>query len=95
MAAIRKVIVCTFLSLFLSLSNAWAEASEAPATVNINSADAATIAQALNGVGEVRAKAIVEWRETYGPFKSLDELLEVKGIGEATVEHNRQAIVLD
>jgi competence protein ComEA len=63
--------------------------------VNINQADAATIADVLQGVGQSKARAIVEYREQYGPFESLDELVEVKGIGEATLNLNRERILLE
>ena len=60
--------------------------------VNVNTADAETIARELNGIGLAKAKAIVEYREKYGPFKSVDELSLVKGIGERTVDRNRADI---
>ncbi|MEM7431749.1 MAG: ComEA family DNA-binding protein [Pseudomonadota bacterium] len=60
--------------------------------VNINTADAATIATELKGIGPSKAKAIVEYRKKYGPFKSPDDLSLVKGIGERTVELNRANI---
>lgn len=62
--------------------------------VNINTADAATLAKNLNGVGEKKAEAIVEYRESYGGFKAVDELAEVKGIGATMVDLNRDRIVL-
>ena len=71
------------------------EAPAPAATVNINVADAATLAAALNGVGLSRAEEIVRYREAYGPFSSVEELAEVKGIGEATLEKNRTVITLD
>ena len=64
-------------------------------TVNINEADAATLASGLTGVGLSRAEKIVRYRETYGPFASVDELAEVKGIGPSTVDKNRTVIRLD
>jgi competence protein ComEA len=64
-------------------------------TVNINTADAAALAAGLNGVGPSRAEEIVRYRETYGPFASVDELAEVKGIGESTLEKNRSVITLE
>jgi len=63
-----------------------------PMTVNINTADAATLAAALDGVGASRAKAIVEYLESHGPFKSVDDLAQVKGIGERVVDANRARI---
>jgi competence protein ComEA len=62
--------------------------------VNINQADAATIAKSLDGIGKSRAEAIVAWRTAHGPFKKADDLHHVKGIGKATIERNRSAILL-
>ncbi len=56
--------------------------------VDINTADAETIAAELKGVGPTKAKAIVEYREKHGPFKTADDLSLVKGIGDRTVELN-------
>ena len=60
--------------------------------VNINTADAETIAAELKGVGMSKAKAIVEYRKKHGPFQNADDLSLVKGIGERTVELNRSDI---
>jgi competence protein ComEA len=60
--------------------------------VNVNTADAETIATELKGIGLTKAKAIVEYREKHGPFQSADDLSLVKGIGERTVEMNRTDI---
>lgn len=62
--------------------------------VNVNKADAATIASSLDGIGQSKAEAIVAWRDAHGPFKSADDLAQVKGIGPATLERNRAAILL-
>ncbi|KZC40672.1 MULTISPECIES: ComEA family DNA-binding protein [Rhodanobacter] len=62
--------------------------------VNINQADAAAIAKSLDGIGPAKAEAIVAWREAHGPFKKADDLKHVKGIGKATIERNRAAILL-
>ena len=60
--------------------------------VNVNTADAATIAAELKGVGLTKAQAIVEYREKHGPFERPDDLSLVKGIGARTVEMNRANI---
>jgi competence protein ComEA len=60
--------------------------------VNINTADAETIAAELNGVGLSKAKAIVEYRTKHGPFRSVDDLSLVKGIGERILDKNRTDI---
>jgi len=57
--------------------------------VNINTADAETISAELTGIGLSKAKAIVEYREKHGPFRSVEDLSLVKGIGDKTVEKNR------
>jgi competence protein ComEA len=62
--------------------------------VNINTADAATLATQLKGIGEKRAQAIVEYRAIHGSFSSIEDLDQVKGIGPATIEHNRAIIRL-
>ncbi|MCU0119176.1 helix-hairpin-helix domain-containing protein [Pseudomonas sp. B2M1-30] len=62
------------------------------AKVDLNNADAATLQKELSGVGEAKAKAIVAYRETNGPFASVDELLEVKGIGKAILDRNREKL---
>jgi competence protein ComEA len=63
--------------------------------VNINRASAARIAAAMKGVGLKTASAIVAYRQANGPFKSIDELAEVKGIGMATLRKNERVIVLE
>lgn len=57
--------------------------------VDINRADAATLAKELKGIGPARAEAIVAWREANGPFKSPEDLVLVQGIGERVLEDNR------
>ena len=63
--------------------------------VDINKADAATIAKELNGIGLSKAQAIVTFREKNGAFKSADDLRKVKGIGAKTLERNRPNIRLE
>lgn len=62
--------------------------------VNINKADAAALAENLNGIGMVKAKEIVNYRDTHGKFESIEELSNIKGIGEKTVEKNRDNMSL-
>jgi competence protein ComEA len=63
--------------------------------VDVNKADAATIAKELNGIGLSRAQAIVAYREKNGNFKTIEDLRKVKGIGAKTLERNRANIRLD
>ena len=62
--------------------------------VNINQADVLTLEAELKGVGKKKAEAIVEYRKQNGPFISIDDLKEVKGISMKTIEKNRQNISL-
>lgn len=62
--------------------------------VNINTASAEELAQALNGVGLPRAQAIVAHREANGPFATIDQLVDVKGIGAKLVDRNRDVLMV-
>ena len=66
----------------------------ADGSVNINTASADLLASALKGIGIKRAQAIVEYRETNGPFTEAGQLQEIKGIGEAIIEQNMDKIRL-
>lgn len=81
-------------ALGLVLALAVQSVSAAPETVNVNSADAETLAAVLDGVGMVRAQAIIEYREEHGPFDDAYDLSNVKGIGDRTVELNEGRIRL-
>lgn len=61
--------------------------------VNINSADVTTLVS-LDGIGESKARAIIEYRETHGPFASIEDLAQVKGIGARTVEKNADRLTV-
>ena len=62
--------------------------------VNINKATASEIAQALHGVGDSKAKAIVDYREKNGMFQAPADITRVKGIGVSTFEENKQDILV-
>ena len=59
--------------------------------MNINTASITELTT-LPGIGEVKARAIVDYRENHGPFKSVEELMMVSGIGEKTYEKLREKI---
>ena len=80
------------LGVLAILTAGFASAEPAPEHVNINTADAATLARVLDGVGLKKAEAIVAHRETHGRFDSPEDLARVKGIGEATVRRNADKI---
>ena len=60
--------------------------------VNINTADAKTLAKELDGIGPAKAQAIVEYRQKNGTFRSAEDLLKVEGIGPKVLEQNRDNI---
>ena len=60
--------------------------------VDINSADAQALAEAIKGVGLSRATAIVTYRDKHGAFESVDDLTLVRGIGAKTIDENRDAL---
>lgn len=97
--SIQVVLLSTFLFAGeSSIAQAASDNESSVATVpqvNINEADANTIANILVGVGASRATAIVQYREEHGPFTSLEQLLEVKGIGESTLMNNRDKILIE
>jgi competence protein ComEA len=84
-----KLLHSLFLTTILLFS-----ASAFAGKVSINTATAEQIASVMTGVGENKAKAIVDYRDSHGKFKSLDALVNVDGIGEKTVEKNKDKISL-
>ncbi len=79
-------------TLLASLLTFGALVAHAGEPVNINTADAEALAASLDGIGLSKAKAIVAYRDSQGPFKHPDELVKVKGIGLSTVDRNRDVI---
>ena len=63
--------------------------------VDLNTADATTLQRDLVGIGEAKAQEIVAYRDMNGPFATVDELLEVKGIGKAILDKNRERLVVN
>lgn len=83
-----------FLALVLALSLGGAALAADDAQVDVNTATAEQLAETLVGVGASKAEAIVAYREENGPFRHIDELVNVRGIGMATVDNNRERIRL-
>jgi len=89
---LRQITLVSAIALCaLCASAVWA----GEALVNINTDTPEMLAEGLSGVGLAKAYRIVEHREAHGPFIAVDELLEVKCIGAAIVERNREKVVLD
>lgn len=85
-----KKLIQIFIALTLLCGSHFAVAE----VVNINTADAQTLAANIIGVGEKRALAIVAFRDEHGPFKSVDELTQVKGIALKLVDKNRENLTI-
>lgn len=83
------LLLATILSFFI------VESVTAAETVNINTADVATLAAELSGVGPKLARRIVEFRERHGDFETVAALGDVKGVGEALLLKNADKIVLE
>ncbi len=97
---LKRLILAFLLGLSPALAPLTLHAAEVAVAsqsqaVNINTADGDTLAQNLKGVGYSRAQAIVQYRESYGPFFSADDLLEVRGVGQSIVDKNRDRITLE
>jgi len=86
-SCLKSVLLLLCLSLPLSVF--------AEPVVNINTAAADQLVEVLQGVGPAKAKAIIDYREANGPFITVDELANVKGIGSATVAKHLQSIMVD
>lgn len=98
---IMKLLTTLWLAVMLLVAPAatvWAADSDKlegiDITVNINQAEPEELAELLKGIGIDKAKKIVDYREEHGKFTSADDLTQVKGIGAATVEKNRDRITL-
>ena len=76
-----------FILLALFSINAYAK------PVNVNTADAKTLTKSLQGIGQKKAEAIIQYRTKNGDFKTLNDLTNVKGIGKKTVQKNAEDIL--
>jgi len=83
-----------FIAPLMLSSLMFVQPVHAATPVNINTADAQTLADSLDGIGLTKAQAIVAQREAHGPYKNVDELAQVKGISTSLVERNRDALRL-
>lgn len=89
-----KLFHTLFLTLILLFSSSVMSAQTSSAMININTASAEQIATIMTGVGENKAKAIVQYRNSNGKFKAVQDLENVDGIGAKTVEKNKDRIAL-
>jgi len=93
-AATLATVMITIRRFLLVFLLAFALPPLACAQVDINSADAKALAEAMTGVGLIKAEAIVAYRDANGPFRRVEDLAKVKGIGAKTIEANRATIVI-
>lgn len=85
----KKIKSFLFIVLFSFSSLLYA------AQVNINTADADTLSSELSGIGQSKAEAIVAYRKQHGPYKQIEDLTNVKGIGMSTIEKNQQIMSIE
>jgi len=88
------LVLCLALPFGLYAAGASDADPAADTPVDINIADAMTLAEVIKGIGPKRAQAVVEYRQVHGPFRSVDELALVKGIGQKTVDGNRAYLMV-
>ncbi|MBN4063632.1 ComEA family DNA-binding protein [Cardiobacterium sp. AH-315-I02] len=89
-----KFLHTLFLTTALLFSLVLFSSAAFAGKVNINNASAEQIATTMTGIGESKAKAIVDYRKSHGKFKSIQDLENVDGIGSKTVEKNKDKITL-
>ena len=71
------------------------QSEKAVTTININTATAQQLAEGIKGVGQKKAELIVEYREKYGKFATVEELTQVKGIGKGTLQANAGKLAVE
>ena len=78
----------------VKLSVSETDKDETSQKVNINKAEA-WLLEALPGIGEARAQAIIEYRQQNGPFRDINELAKVPGLGDDTFDKIKNLITVD
>ncbi len=80
---LKSIFGSVFLVLFLFIS--------AFAAINLNTADEAAL-ESISGIGPAKASAIIKYRDEHGSFKSVDELLNVKGVGPKMLDNIKEQV---
>ncbi|MFT6340931.1 MAG: competence protein ComEA [Alcanivorax sp.] len=99
MKALKAVVMSLLLALSLPALAVEVDAVKDAANtqvenrIDLNTADVTQL-QELKGVGPKTAQAIVQWRDSQGPFTNVDQLLAIKGIGEKTLAKMRDSLVV-
>ncbi|VAW93639.1 hypothetical protein MNBD_GAMMA22-809 [hydrothermal vent metagenome] len=84
----KKIFLSVLMLCVFSIQAAYAD------SVDINKADAVTISKNLKGIGLKKAKMIVEFRVANGPFRSIEDITKVKGVGSKILELNKSEIIV-
>ena len=90
----RKLLVVVFLVVFMGLICTLSANAAEPLKININTASAEELVR-LKGIGPSHAAKIVAYREKNGPFKLPEDLMQVSGIGQKTLEANQEMIIVE
>jgi len=90
----RKLIGAVLLAVFICLISVLNVNAAEVEKININTASAEQLAQ-LKGIGPSHAAKIVAYREKNGPFKMPEDLMQVSGIGQKTIEANQEFIIVE
>jgi comEA protein len=92
--AARSLSLYLFPALFLSIAIASATTKKPPLRpININTANAEEL-QLVPGIGPVTAEKILQMRKSYGPFKSVDDLVAIRGIGKKRLDKMRKYLTV-
>lgn len=86
----KKILMAVFMTALLI-----AQSQVSAQSVDVNQATLEELVENLHGIGAHKAQAIIDYREQYGEFDSMDELLQVKGIGLSTLEKNKDRLIFD
>ncbi|HLZ91804.1 MAG TPA: helix-hairpin-helix domain-containing protein [Candidatus Acidoferrum sp.] len=91
---VRKIVFCVLASCLAPLTSLAATKKPPLKPVNINTANSDELQQ-VPGIGPVTAEKILQMRKSYGAFKSVDDLLAIKGLGKKRLEKMRKYLTVN
>lgn len=92
-ARIIAILLSFFvMSLPLHAAQLTPQPSKSPVRIDLNTVDVAKLTGSFKGIGKKRAEAIIAYRDSHSGFKSIEELAEVKGLGQKFMEKNREKL---